>query len=416
LEVTFVVSAQADVLCFSHLGWDLVYQRPNHLMAHAAVDRRVYYVEEPQPGDRPALAMRIRDNGVVVLTPQLPDDLVGPARDAALRRLIDAHVRSERIDRPWLWYYTPLALPWTSHLAAEAVVYDCMDELSAFRNAPPELRRLEPQLLERADIVFTGGHRLYEAKRGAHRNVHAFPSAVDVAHFRSARTGLPEPADQAQLPRPRIGYYGVIDERLDLDLIRDVAQARPEWSVILVGPVVKILPEDVPDLPNIHWLGAKPYAELPAYLAGWDVATMPFARNEATAFISPTKTPEYLAGGRPVVSTSIADVVRPYGERGLARIADTAQDFIAAIEAALATDPRAGRADADAFLRGMSWDRTWRAMEALAAKAARRPIGVMDKLIGPAASPAAGVSPLAGVATASSLASRPSLAGHGRGE
>jgi glycosyltransferase involved in cell wall biosynthesis len=419
VEVALVVSAPADVLCFSHLGWDLVFQRPGHLMSHAARDRRVYYVEEPQLGERPALAMRVREGGVVVLTPQLPPDLDAPTRDAVLRSLIDAHVRTERIERPWLWYYTPLALPWTSHLRADAVIYDCMDELSAFRNAPPALRQLEPQLLARADVVFTGGHRLYEAKRGSHPNVHAFPSAVDVAHFATARNGLPEPADQAVLRRPRIGYYGVIDERMDLDLVRDVATARPDWSIVLVGPIVKIQREDVPDLPNIHWLGAKPYAELPSYLAGWDVATMPFARNEATAFISPTKTPEYLAGGRPVVSTSIADVVRPYGAKGLARIADTAADFVAAIEAALAEHGRRDHAAVDAFLHGMSWERTWRSMEALATSAARRPIGVMDRLIGHAANPS---SPVAAQATSSHVSSlaaivqRPSLVARGRGE
>jgi UDP-galactopyranose mutase len=408
--VALVVSAPADVLCFSHLGWDLVFQRPNHLMSRAARDRRVYYVEEPQPADRPGLSTRIREGGVVVVTPQLPADLVGPARERTLRLLIDSLIRSERIERFQLWYYTPLALPWTSHLPAETVVYDCMDELSAFRDAPPELRMLEPELLARADVVFTGGHRLYEAKRRAHSNVHAFPSAVDVAHFRSARSGLVEPADQAALPRPRIGYYGVIDERMDLDLVRDVALARPNWSIVLVGPIVKISPDDLPDLANIHWLGPKPYAELPAYLAGWDVATMPFARNEATRFISPTKTPEYLAGGRPVVSTSIADVVRPYGEKGLARIADTPEAFVAAVEAALAEDPAQRAEAADAFLRGMSWDRTWRAMDDLARKGARHSVGVMDHLLGSATSPAPRVSPLASVGQGSSLAVR------GRGE
>jgi UDP-galactopyranose mutase len=404
-----VLLAPADVMCFSHLGWDLVFQRPNHLMSHAARDRRVYYVEEPQPADRPALAMRVREGGVVVVTPQLPPEVVGAARERVLRLLIDSLVRTERIERLQLWYYTPLALPWTSHLRAETVVYDCMDELSAFRDAPPELRLLEPELLARADVVFTGGHRLYEAKRRAHPNVHAFPSAVDVAHFRAARTGLPEPADQAPLPRPRIGYYGVIDERMDLDLVRDIALARPNWSIVLVGPIVKISREDLPDLPNIHWLGPKPYADLPAYLAGWDVATMPFARNEATAFISPTKTPEYLAGGRPVVSTSIADVVRPYGEKRLARIADTPDAFVAAIEAALAEDPHPRQAAADAFLSDMSWDRTWAAMDVLARKVAPRAVGVMDQLIGAATSPAprASVSPVGHV---------PTLAVHGRGE
>ncbi|MFL5679426.1 MAG: glycosyltransferase family 1 protein [Chloroflexota bacterium] len=361
-----------DVLCFSHLPWDLVFQRPNHLMSRAARDRRVFYVEEPQDADRPGLSMRVREGGVVVVTPMIPARISGTARETLLRVLVDTLIETERISNPRVWYYTPLAVPWTRHIESSAVVYDCMDQLSAFRNAPPELLRLEPELLARADVVFTGGHRLYEAKRGSHPEVHPFPSAVDVGHFQTARRATGDPADQAKLRRPRIGYYGVIDERLDLPLIEAIARRRPDWSVILVGPVVKIDPADIPDLPNVHALGPKPYAELPAYLSGWDVAIMPFARNEATEFISPTKTPEYLAGGRPVVSTSIADVVRPYGELGLARIADEPDDFIAAIEAALGEDPATRLAAADSFLARMSWDRTWQSMDAIAARAERR--------------------------------------------
>jgi glycosyltransferase involved in cell wall biosynthesis len=370
--VALVASSAADIVCFSHLGWDLVFQRPNHLMSRAAANRRVFYVEEPEPGERPGLAMRVRQGGVVVVTPRIPDRITGTARTATLRMLMDTLFKSERIDRPRLWYYTPLALPWTDHLDAEAVVYDCMDELSAFRHAAPELRGLESALLSRADVVFTGGHRLYEAKRNAHPEVHPFPSAVDVAHFRRARGAAVDAEDQERLPRPRIGYFGVIDERMDIDLLAGVASRRPDWSLILVGPIVKIGREDIPDLPNIHLLGSKPYAELPTYLGGWDVAIMPFARNEATAFISPTKTPEYLAGGRPVVSTSIADVVRPYGDLGLARIADDPDSFVAAIEEALAEDPSERLPAADAFLAGMSWDRTWQAMDTLAQRAAIR--------------------------------------------
>ena len=361
-----------DVLCFSHLPWDLVFQRPNHLMSRAARDRRVFYVEEPVDAARPGLSMRVREGGVVVVTPGIPARIGDSARETLLRVLVDTVIETERIVRPRLWYYTPRALRWTRHIESAAVVYDCMDELSAFRNAPPDLRGLELELLARADVVFTGGHRLYEAKRGSHPDVHPFPSAVDVGHFLAARRSTTDPADQAKLRRPRIGYYGVIDERLDLGLVDATARRHPEWSVILVGPVAKIDVADIPDLPNVHWLGPKPYADLPAYLGGWDVAIMPFARNAATEFISPTKTPEYLAGGRPVVSTSIADVVRPYGELGLARIADEPNDFIAAIEAALADDSASHLAAADSFLVRMSWDRTWQAMDALAARAERR--------------------------------------------
>src|SRR5690606_1930964 len=202
----------------------------------------------------------------------------------------------------------------TDGLHPRLIVYDCMDELSAFRGAPPELIEREQALLRCADLVFTGGYSLWEAKRNLHNNIHAFPSSVDVPHFSSARCIQTEPLDQIDIPHPRLGFYGVIDERLDLTLISRIVELRPGWHIVLVGPVVKIDPASLPQRPNLHYLGPKTYEELPQYLAGWDVAIMPFALNESTRFISPTKTPEFIAGGCPVVSTSINDVVRTYGD------------------------------------------------------------------------------------------------------
>jgi UDP-galactopyranose mutase len=246
-----------------------------------------------------------------------------------------------------------------------------MDELSAFAGAPAGLRSHESELFRRADVVFTGGQALFEAKRTSHPNVHLFPSSVDVAHFATARHVLTEPPDQAAIPRPRIGYFGVIDERMDYELLSNVAAARPDWHLILLGPTAKVDPAALPHASNIHYLGAKQYAQLPEYIGGWDVAMLPFARNEATRYISPTKTPEYLASGKSVVSTSIRDVVRPYGRQGLARIADSAVDFVGAIEAALAEDAVARLRAADAFLTHMSWDGTWLRMRQLVEQAIR---------------------------------------------
>jgi UDP-galactopyranose mutase len=276
------------------------------------------------------------------------------------------------VHEPAVWYYTPLALPWTRSLRASVVVYDCMDELSAFAGASADLPTLERGLLRHADVVFTGGQSLWEAKRHSHAEVHAFPSAVDVAHFARAREIEADPPDQAPIARPRLGWFGVIDERFDVGLLDAVARRRPEWQIVLVGPLAKIDPSSIPSHPNVHCLGPRAYDELPGYLAGWDVAIMPFARNAATRFISPTKTPEYLAGGRPVVSTSITDVVRPYGERGLVAIADDPDGFVAACEAAMAAHPSARQARVDAFLAGLSWDRTWSAMDDLMRAAASR--------------------------------------------
>ena len=279
-----------------------------------------------------------------------------------------------------MWYYTPLALPFSRHLSPRAVIYDCMDELSAFKGASALLRAREFELMQRASLVLTGGQSLYEAKRHLHSNIHPFPSSVDVSHFAQARTITAEPDDQAAVPRPRLGYFGVIDERMDLALLDGVAAARPDWQIVMLGPVVKIDIASLPRRPNLHYLGAKGYDELPHYVAGWDVALLPFARNEATRFISPTKTPEYMAAGKPVVSTSIADVVRPYGRLGLVRIADDMQSFVSACEAAMTEDPDERTGRAEAFLRHTSWDETWRRIHALMEEAIRtRPAAPMGE-------------------------------------
>jgi UDP-galactopyranose mutase len=292
----------------------------------------------------------------------LPPHLSPDEEIECQRRLLLEAVRDHVDDEYVLWYYTPMAIPFTDGLTPAAVVYDCMDELSAFAGAPPGLKRFEEQLFARADLVFTGGASLYEAKRASHPRVMVFPSSVDVAHFGRARIAKTDPRDQSAIPAPRIGYCGVIDERIDYELLKGVAAARPDWHLVLVGPTAKIDPASMPRAANLHYLGGKDYAALPAYLGGWDVAMLPFARNEATRFISPTKTPEYLAAGLPVVSTSIRDVVRPYGQQGLVRIADTVEEFVAAIGACLKEEPMPRQGAADAFLAHMSWDSTWAQM------------------------------------------------------
>jgi UDP-galactopyranose mutase len=359
-------SPVADLLCFSHLRWDLVFQRPQHLLTRAARTRRVFYVEEPVFGAASlSYEVRPRQGGVHRVLLHLPDGLDEAACVGAQRELVDALVAEHGIANPLLWYYTPMALSFSRHLRGAATVYDCMDELSAFAGAHPGLRAREAELLERADLVFTGGQSLYESKRTLHPRVHAFPSSVDAAHFRRARSPQHDPPEQAPIPRPRLGFFGVIDERMDLDLVRDLAARRPDWHFVFLGPVVKISSSALPAGPNLHYLGPKAYDDLPSYLAGWDVALLPFAMNEATRFISPTKTPEYLAAGCPVVSTPIRDVVRPYGQQGLARIAGTPQAFAAAIEESLEEDRGARLARVDAFLSQMSWDLTWARMSQL---------------------------------------------------
>ena len=281
------------------------------------------------------------------------------------RHLLSELCQRFRIEHCVRWFYTAMALPFTSSLPNDLTIYDCMDELSGFLGAPPELVARERELFRTADVVFTGGLSLYEAKRREHANVHAFPSSIEREHFAQALSGkLAEPADQAIIAGPRAGFYGVVDERFDTELLREVAGLRPEVHFVILGPVVKIDAALLPRGENIHYLGSKSYKELPAYLAGWSVALMPFALNAATRYISPTKTPEYLAAGKPVVSTAIRDVERSYGDAGLVAIAHSAEEFAAAIDSALKPASAAWTARVDAALGQNSWDRTWRAMDA----------------------------------------------------
>ncbi|HEX8380002.1 MAG TPA: UDP-galactopyranose mutase [Allosphingosinicella sp.] len=362
------------LICFSHLRWNFVFQRPQHLMSRFAEAGRVVFWEEPEaalPEMEPALGIRTcAETGVIVVTPSLPETLGGEEREATLKALLDGYLAGEQgpVVR---WYYTPMMLPFSRHIEAACTVYDCMDELANFRFAPSELLGLERELLASADVVFTGGYSLYEAKKGLHPNIHPFPSSVDRAHFGRARAMDSAPDDQCSLPRPRFGFYGVIDERMDLEMIAAVADAHPEWTIVMVGPVVKIDPADLPHRANIHYLGGKTYDELPVYLGGWDVALMPFAINESTKFISPTKTPEYLAGGRPVVSTPITDVIRHYGDLDSVFIADGAQAFIEGCEDALAL-VRGGDEwlnEVDLKLANLSWDITYARMAGLVQEA-----------------------------------------------
>ena len=358
-----------DLVCFAHLHWDFVWQRPQHLLSRFARQGRVFYVEDAFYHDddliEPHVEIKNRDNGVKVVVAHLPQRLRQDeaAADQAQFELLSHYFAEQGVTDYLFWYYTPMALGKSRQFAPKLTVYDCMDELAAFKFAPPELKKREQELFAKADLVFTGGHTLYEAKREQHPDAHPFPSSIDKAHFGQARGPMAEPADQASIPHPRIGFFGVVDERLDIELLRELAQNHPEWQFVIIGPVVKIDPATLPRTPNVHYLGGKDYKELPAYLKGWDVATLLFADNESTKFISPTKTPEYLAAGNSVVSTPIRDVVRPYGDLNLVHIADNAADFGAAIAKALTQHTDADwRQRTDDYLATISWDQTWQQM------------------------------------------------------
>lgn len=356
---------EIDLVVLSHLRWGFVYQRPQHLLSRFARHQRVFFVEEPMYGaETPSMEIRqCPESGVHIAIPQLQHGLNDETQNTVLRLLITYLLRDHGVSRYMTWYYTPMALGFTQHLKPEFTIYDCMDELALFAGAPPALREREQELFRRANVVFTGGQSLYESKCLQHGDVHAFPSSVDVPHFAQARTLASDPADQAHIPHPRFGFCGVIDERMNIDLLRGVAAARPNWHFAMIGPIVKIDPAHLPQAPNIHYLGGKSYKELPAYMSGWDVAFLPFAHNDSTRFISPTKTPEYLAAGLPTISTSIRDVVRPYGEKNYVHIADTVDEFVRAGEAALRQkEDAAWHARVDNMLSQISWDLTWARM------------------------------------------------------
>ena len=364
----------STLICFSHLRWNFVFQRPQHLMSRFARETPVIYWEEPvEIGSNETAFLQVRQAddaaNVCVAVPHLPEGMPEEARDAALNRLLDAQLESRR-GRLIAWYYTPMMLPFSKHITPDVTVYDAMDELSKFKFAPEHLLDYEQELIDRADILFTGGSSLYEAKKDRHDNVYCFPSSVDRAHFAKARARQFDPADQEDLPKPRLGFYGVIDERFDIELLDRVARMRPDWTFVMVGPVVKISEDELPRRHNICYLGPKTYAELPAYLSGWDVALMPFAMNESTQFISPTKTPEYLAGGKPVVSTPVRDVVRTYGDLEGVRIAADAESFVRECETALelSARPYEWLSEADLMLSATSWDTTQARMAGLVAE------------------------------------------------
>lgn len=337
-----------DLICISHLRWDFVWQRPQQLLSRLAKQYRILFVEEPvtdtgidkpyletypgrTPGAKPVIVARMH-------YPSTDHYWIGhndPRTQADYEALLLDYLAQEEMHNPIVWLYTPVAEPFVEVLQPQLLLYDVMDELSAFKGAPAELKEADRRLLGRADLVFTGGASLYRTRQPYSNNIHLFPSGVDIEHFaRADRESFAKPTDIADLQPPILGYFGVIDERMDLDLLAHVATAHPEWTLVMLGPVIKIEPQDLPQAPNIHYPGMKDYGDLPVYLSHFDVALVTFAMNEATRFLSPTKTLEYLAAHKPVVSTPIPDIIELYGD--YVRIGHTPEEFTAQIEAALA--------------------------------------------------------------------------------
>jgi len=322
------------IVVFCHLRWDFVYQRPQQLLTQLAQFYHVVFIEEPIFTEGQSfLAYATPAPNVTVCQPHTAIHGAGFHDDQlpSLRALL---AELSFATDPIVWFYTPMALPLLQQFHPYLVVYDCMDELAAFKNSPKQLLQRETALLKVADLVFTGGPSLYEAKRKRHPRTYCFPSSVDTIHFEQARDRNNSHPAHRDIATPRLGYYGVIDERFDAELLAYLADAHSSWQIVLVGPIVKIDPAALPQRANIHYLGQQPYKALPHFLAGWDICLLPFALNEATRFISPTKVLEYMAAELPIVSTAIADIAIPYGD--IVAIAHDGPNFVAACEAALA--------------------------------------------------------------------------------
>lgn len=359
-------AAMTDLIVFSHLRWDFVYQRPQHLLSRLARHHRVWFIEEPVHHNGPSYLQQIDPcPNVHVLRPHTPvaDWGFADSQIPELLPLVQRHLQLSRISDYVVWLYTPMALPLLQGLHPRAVIYDCMDELSAFKGAPRELGDRERELMRRADVVLTGGPSLFEAKRHLHPHVYCLPSAVDARHYSPVVVRRDQTAQAAArslhdaMPQPRVGFFGVIDERMDLELVDAMAAGAPDWSFVMVGPVVKIDPASLPRRPNLHWLGQRDYRDLPHLASQWDVCMLPFALNEHTRFISPTKTLEYMAAEKPVISTPVHDVIELYGD--VVHIARDAAGMLAACRELLAETPaqRAERINAMLLhvMRG-SWD------------------------------------------------------------
>ncbi|HYF68027.1 MAG TPA: glycosyltransferase [Ohtaekwangia sp.] len=353
-----------DLVCFSHLRWNFVYQRPQHLISRFTKCFRVFFIEEPiYQADSDHLEINTSSKNVIVVVPYLLENSQRADVNLRLQNLLDGLFSSQKITNYLFWYDTPLALPFTSHFHPAFVIYDCIREVSLFKAAQDTLTSLENELLAKADVVFAGGQSLFEVKKKQHPRTFLFPSSIDRDHFLQARHIKFDPPDQDAIPHPRLGYFGIIDERMDIDLLEMVSRLRPNWHFVMVGPVVGIDAGSLPNFHNIHYPGMKAYDELPHYISGWDIAIIPFVHNESTRFICPSKTQEYLAAGKPTVCTPINDVIRPYGNKGLVRIAGTPDEFVRVCEEELNRDDRSDLLErVDDFISHSSWDKTWSEM------------------------------------------------------
>ncbi len=351
-----------DIVVMCHLRWEFVYQRPQHIISRLSKDHKILFIEEPIKKETKGHNLKILSQNLHILQPNTDSiDEIGS--------ILSDFLRNTRV--PIGWFYSASFIPLLEQLEFDHIIYDCMDELSMFKGAPAHLIEQEKYLLAHTDIVFTGGKSLYESKMQIHENVYCFPSSVDEDHFASAKNGVALPADIAAIPKPIAGYYGVVDERLDLELLEKTAASNPDVSFVMIGPVVKIQEDELPQADNIYYLGIKPYKVLPNYLKAFDIAMMPFALNDATKFISPTKTLEYMAAGKPIISTKIKDVERDYSH--CIKLVSDSEEFTSQLQLLLNSNQEETQdKDYKKVLENTSWSNTVKSMADIIQKVTKK--------------------------------------------
>lgn len=371
------------IIVHCHLRWDFVWQRPQHVMSRLSRFHPILFLEDAAPlpdeeKNQPRMQITHVSESLIVARPLLSPRTGDAQKDAeidktngtAWQRLLDTLVHSLGWKNLVHWFYTPMAAPARGIYDPVAVCYDCMDELANFKGAPEGLKQKEADLMAAADVVFTGGPSMYQARRDKHANVHLFNSGVDVEHFGKALAEETAVPTDIALLHPVLLYYGVIDERMGWNNLAALADTHPDWSVVLVGPLAKITDADLLKRPNLVYTGQRGYDDLPGYLKGCDVALVPFALSDATRFLSPTKTLEYFAARKPVVSTPILDIVEHYADA--ARIAATPSEFVRQCEAALAEDNTARLDAGERHARSQTWDKIVERMRDLLDEAVAR--------------------------------------------
>lgn len=339
-----------DMIVFCHLRWHFVYQRPQHIISRISKTMKTLFIEEPLYNNES------KESGNLIIINDMLHVLQPNVKDIeSIAAIIPEYVKNK--DIPVGWFYSAIFCPLSECIDFETIVYDCMEELSLLKGSAKNVINQEKYLISNADIIFTSGKSLYELKKQWHTNVHCFPSSVDEPHFAKALNGIKVADDVANLQSPIVGYYGVIDERIDFALLHETALKLPNVSFVMIGPLSKIEKNDLPQEDNIHYLGMKSYNELPHYLKAFDIAMIPFAVNDTTKYISPTKTLEYMSAGKPIISTKITDIVHDYGI--CLSMVESADEFYEAIKFALdKTDHFSMELEYHKILKKTSWDIT----------------------------------------------------------